>query len=276
MRFLPLLALLSVTAPACGDAGENPSAPKTDATDLSAKLDGVHWTAVGPVGEQITKDELTANARKVLARVPAAGKRPAHRRIELQGSIDTTAGEGALMLEARFAGSAAGVPIGATLVATGGTGTVDEARVLLDKGLRDLASALSALVRLAGGAREEWIRALNSAEPDEQLLAVELLRKNRVREAVPELGKLLTDPREPVSEAAADALVEIGDRAAVPLLIRSIRRGDLRSEVRAIEALGRLGGPEARAYLEMTAGGHEVEEVRRLSERALQRLPASK
>ena len=41
---------------------------------------------------------------------------------------------------------------------------------------------------------------------------------------------------------------------------------------RVIEALGRIGGTEAEAYLEMTAGGHEVPEVRRISAAALARL----
>jgi hypothetical protein len=44
-----------------------------------------------------------------------------------------------------------------------------------------------------------------------------------------------------------------------------------RSEVRAVEALGRIGGEEAEAYLEMVAGGHQVEEVRRIARDALQR-----
>jgi hypothetical protein len=51
-----------------------------------------------------------------------------------------------------------------------------------------------------------------------------------------------------------------------------MRRRDLRSEVRAIEAMGHLGGAEAEAYLEMTAVGHEVPEVRILSKRLLQKI----
>jgi len=236
----------------------------------------VSWRALGPVGEQIAKDELVESARRALAGVPPVGDQPAQRKIRLEGTFDTTAGEGVLMLEARFAKSAAGVSIGTTLVATGRSDTVEEARALVGKGLDDLASALGALVRLARGTPKQWIQSLDTAEPDEQMLAIELVSHNRVREAVPALGELLADPREAVADAAADALVRVGDPRAVGLLIGSIRRGDLRSEVRAIEAMGSLGGPEARAYLEMTAGGHEVEEVRRLSQRALDGMPQTK
>jgi hypothetical protein len=198
--------------------------------------------------------------------VPGAGT---DARIDLQGSLDTTAGEGALVLEGQVRSTAFGVPVSTTLAATGKAESAEDARALVGRGLGDLAAALTALARLAGGDHKTWIRALDSAEPDEQRLAAALLARDKVKTAVPHLGRLLADPREPVADAAADALVTIGDRSAVPIFIESIRRGDLRSEVRAIEAMGRLGGSEARAYLEMTAGGHEVEEVRRLSQRAL-------
>ena len=75
-----------------------------------------------------------------------------------------------------------------------------------------------------------------------------------------------------VAEAAAVALGDMGDESAVPVLIQSMDPRSLRSEVRAIEAMARIGGKEARAYLEMTAEGHENSEVRELSEGALQRM----
>jgi HEAT repeat protein len=98
------------------------------------------------------------------------------------------------------------------------------------------------------------------------------LGQRKVRAAVPAIGDLLDDPREQVVEAAAEALAEIGDEKAVPFLVKGMRRWDLRSEVRAIEAMGHIGGEEAEAYLEMTAIGHEVPEVRILSKSLLQKL----
>jgi hypothetical protein len=265
------LSLLALVVAACGD--DVPAAPER--TPKSLEIGSVSWSAVGSAGQEISRDEFTQTARRSLADVPDPGG-AARRGAILQGSFDTTAGEGAMVLEARIPSSAAGVPITATLVATGKAESADDARALMRKGLQDLASALRALVSLARGSTEQWLRAVDSAEPDEQRLAVELLGKHKVASAVPRLAGLLSDPREPVAEAAADALVAIGDPSAVPLLIKSIKRGDLRSEVRAIEAMGRLGGPEAEAYLEMTAGGHEVEEVRQMSARALEGLRRSK
>jgi HEAT repeat protein len=106
------------------------------------------------------------------------------------------------------------------------------------------------------------------------VLALSLLGAAKTRVAIPAIGLVLKDPRERVAESAADALVAIGDESAVPILIGAIRRNDVRSEVRAIEAISRIGGKEARAYLEMTAFGHENSEVRALSQNALARMPS--
>jgi len=268
-----LTQLTAVLALACGSEAE-PAKP--DAPPPGAELGRVSWSAVGPAAAALGRVDATAAAREALVGIPSPEPTIAGARLDLEGALDTTAGEGALMLEARFAAAPGGLDITATLAAAGPAQQPEEARALLRKGLGDLASALGGLARLTRGRPADWTGALASAEPDEQRLAAMLLGRGRVREAVPRLAELLTDPREPVAEAAADALVAIGDRAAVPLLIGSIRRGDLRSEVRVIEALARLGGAEAEAYLEMTAGGHEVEEVRNLSERALTNLRRSK
>ena len=270
-QLLSLIFSCLICSVCCGEKEPTAPAPPQRVVEIGR----VSWRPVGPIGEQISQGQFAESVGQALAGVPALAGEPARQKIRVEGSLDTTAGEGAMMLEARLGKSPAGVPITATLVATGKTDTLDEARALVRKGLVDLAAALASLMRLAGGSHDDWIRALDSAEPDEQRLAAELLGRNKVRQAVPRFAEMLADPREPVAEAAADALAEIGDPSAVPLLIKSIRRGDLRSEVRAIEAMGRIGGPEAEAYLEMTAGGHEVEEVRRLSQRALDRLRSS-
>lgn len=272
-RPILVAALLLALPLACGSPSTE---PKPEQAPDRAELGRVSWSAVGPEAAGLGRDEIADLARKELARVAAPAAAIAQHRVDLTGTIDTTAGEGALMFEAVFAPARDGVPVSATLAATGQADSPDAARSLVRKGLGDLAAALDAMARLSRGGPEDWTRALVSAEPDEQRLAAVLLGRDRVRQAVPGLAEMLSDPREPVAESAAEALVAIGDRSAVPLLIKSIRRGDLRSEVRVIEALGRLGGPEAEAYLEMTAGGHEVEEVRRLSERALENLRTSK
>jgi hypothetical protein len=142
--------------------------------------------------------------------------------------------------------------------------------------LADLRTAVARHLTLVEAQTERLVRGLNAAEADEQLLCARLLGLRRDKSAIVALGTLLGDPREAVADTAAEALVEIGDQAAVPVLISGIRRGDLRSEVRAIEAMARLGGKEARAYLEMTAQGHPHPEVQSLSRSWLQRMDQAK
>ncbi len=137
------------------------------------------------------------------------------------------------------------------------------------------AEAMKKLLSLVDAKDARLAHALSSPEPDEQIAALNLLGHRRLRKYVVEVARLLKDPRARVADEAAQTLVEIGDPKAVPLLIASIERENLRSEVRAVEAMGKLGGQEAAAYLEMTAVGHEVPEVRSLSEVLLRRIRSS-
>lgn len=189
-----------------------------------------------------------------------------------EGTAGAAPGDARLTLEARIRARGLGDPVTAGVVALGSAGDREAVTRLLERALADLARGVRAQVALLHAGEERQVLALDSPEPDEQILAARLLSRRRSRAAVPALGRMLEDPRPHVAEAAAEALAVIGDPAAVPLLIGAIRRGDLRSEVRAIEALAAIGGAEAEAYLEMTALGHEVEEVRRISEAALGRL----
>ncbi len=181
------------------------------------------------------------------------------------------AGQGEIVVEARLRADGLEAPVTAAVAAEGSASNPSEARELVEKTLRDLSRAVREMLALLGGGTRDRIRGLDSPEPDLQILAARLLADERAKEAVPALGEMAADPRPHVAEAAAEALARIGEESAVPLLIGSIRRGDLRSEVRAVEALGRIGGEEAEAYLEMVAGGHQVEEVRRIARDALQR-----
>lgn len=150
--------------------------------------------------------------------------------------------------------------------------SAEGAMELVRKTGADGAKAMKKLVSFVDAGDAELVRELSSAEPDEQIAALDLIGHRRLSLNIPEVARLLKDPRPRVADAAAETLVEIGDRTAVPLLIKSIDREDLRSEVRAVEAMGKIGGEEARAYLEMTAMGHEVPEVRSLSEVLLRRI----
>jgi hypothetical protein len=184
-------------------------------------------------------------------------------------------GEGRIVLTARLKAPGLGFPVRADVVATGPASRREARALLVEKAVADAGKAMTDLARLLGAGEVELGLALSSPEPDVQILALRLLARLKAKGEIEPIAALLGDPREPVAEAAADALAAISDARAVPLLIRSVRRGDLRSEVRAIEAMGRIGGSEAEAYLEMTAQGHEVPEVRVISRAMLDKLRLS-
>lgn len=219
--------------------------------------------------------ECARRASEMISRLPAIALgdgAAAPPKVDLTGLWESAGGEVVLSLEAKLRSPALRVPVGAHVVATGRAADRDAEIALVARGLEDVGRALASLFALYGGGEAAWIRALDAAEPDEQVLALSLLGDAKSRAAIPAVGRALKDPRERVAEAAADALVAIGDESAVPVLIGSIGRDDLRSEVRVIEAISRIGGKEARAYLEMTAYGHEIAEVRSLSRSALDRM----
>jgi hypothetical protein len=264
---LPALAL----AAACG--GDDAASRGGDGVAVtlgSVALAPVAGAGTAPDAAGFEAALAAAIAR--LPRFPARSQAGATPRVDVTGMWDAADGEAALRIEAKLKGVDARVPILAAIVATGRAADAAAAAELARRGADDLGKALAAMFVLYGAGEAAWIRALGAAEPDEQVLALALLGDGKCRGAVPAIGAVLDDPRERVAEAAADALVAIGDEAAVPILIGAIRRNDVRSEVRAIEAISRIGGTEARAYLEMTAIGHEIPEVRALSLGALERL----
>lgn len=77
-------------------------------------------------------------------------------------------------------------------------------------------------------------------------------------------------------DQALGALVEIGDEGVVPSLIRHARYQGPDELRRLIEAIARLGGSRARAFLELTADGHPDREIRKMARSALRRLKEKK
>jgi hypothetical protein len=272
-RHVALSSAIAILAAACGGAdgadGENGAAVRVEAGAI-ALAPAAGGGATVPDARSFRADAAAMIAR--LPRFPSRAREDAAPRLDVTGMWSATGEEAAVRVEAKLKGVDARVPIRAAIVASGRAEERNAASELARRGVDDLGKALASMFVLYGGDEAAWIRALDGAEPDEQLLALALLADGKCRAAVPAIGAVLDDPRAQVAEAAADALVAIGDRSAVPVLIAGIRRGDVRSEVRAIEAISRLGGNEARAYLEMTAIGHEIPEVRALSFGALERL----
>ncbi len=230
----------------------------------------VNWTEIGADYHAFSEREFLGFAEGALKNLPL----PPHTQsvLYIKGGLDIVDGKGTLILEAHMNVPGVPGPIKTGIAALSSVKNEATARAFVEKGVGDLRDAFKGLLMLVNADPDRLIRALDSAEPDEQVLACTLLGKRKVLTAVPAIGKLLDDPREQVVEAAAEALAQIGDEKAVPFLINGMRRRNLRSEVRAIEAMGRIGGQEAEAYLEMTAIGHEVPEVRILSKSLLQKL----
>ncbi len=264
-RAIVVLACAFVAVSACSD-----KPAKSPEKEAVIKLRSVHWKETGVDSVTLSEQTFLSLAAQALGKIDKAVTQSAVAMIN--GELAIEENKAALVLEARVEIEGLPFPLQTGVAATGSIAKDQTARALVERGLTDLALGIKGLFALLKADTAALMRALDSAEPDEQILALRLLGKAGARDAVPPIARLLSDPREQVSETAADVLVQIGDEKAVPLLIAGIRRGNLRSEVRAIEAMGRIGGKEAEAYLEMTALGHEVPEVRVLSQKLLEGL----
>ncbi len=254
--------------------GNKCSSPTQNDRQQKIKLGSVNWSEIGTTSKSLSKDVFYSLAERALGSLESP---PNHTfEIVLKGELKVQNGEDSLVLEANIISKELQTPLRAGISATGKATNNKEMSLLVEKGLADLADSLKGLFKLVDAEPSRLIKALDSPEPDEQILALKLLGLKKARKAVSTIARLLTDPREQVAETAAEVLAEIGDEQAVPLLISAIQRGDLRSEVRAIEAMGRIGGAEAIAYLEMVAIGHEISEVRRLSKSLLKQIRSRK
>jgi hypothetical protein len=264
-----LIPILLVMLAACGKTA---AVPEQERRAPSFDIHLTDWREDGMESTLFTEADFKATADNVfrLRLVRISRKRPLD--FVINGSFKDEDGRGSVVLKARMRVGGLGEPLETGVAALSMTPDTASARTFVEKALFDLADACVGLLGLVDADREHLMRALDSAEPDEQVLALKLLGRQKAREAVERIGGLLGDPRYEVVETAAEALGEIGDEKAIPFLVRGVKRGDLRSEVRVIEALGRIGGTEAEAYLEMTAVGHEVLEVRNLSESLLKQV----
>lgn len=263
-----MLFVLSSQVFCCGRQDAPPAPKKTAPAGLA--FEAVEWRTEGSGAGAIDASEFGRMIAAAFRAVPPGPRSVT--RSHISGLLDLTGGEGRLALKVRLEKEGVPIPISLAVAATASLEDAESTRRMVRRGLEDLASAARAAIRVVDGDKRVWISSLEAAEPDLQALAAQLLGAFRVQEGIASLAALLSDPRETVVEAAAEALAQIGDERAVPLLIRSIPRGDLRGEVRVIEAIGRIGGREAEAYLEMTALGHEVPEVRILSQNLIDRL----
>jgi HEAT repeat protein len=125
--------------------------------------------------------------------------------------------------------------------------------------------AVSRLLGLEGlAAHLPWSGWLAEAPELYSDLAAEAAVRCGLRDLLP---LLRSRADEAPSEPLLRALGTLGDREAVPLLVRCLERDDLR--LASLESLGRVGGPEARAALQHAARSLEAAPEARAAFKAL-------
>jgi hypothetical protein len=116
------------------------------------------------------------------------------------------------------------------------------------------------------------VAALGSSDPALRQVAFGVIAERRLTAAVPRLLELLHSPDVLVRDGAIGALVALREPRAVKPLTELAQFNDLDMMRRIIDAVGAIGGDEARSYLELVASGHSVPLIRELAEKALDRL----
>jgi hypothetical protein len=92
--------------------------------------------------------------------------------------------------------------------------------------------------------------------------AIRAVGDRKLRDEVPTLLKLLSDPEERTRDAALGSLIALGDRRAVSELTRTRSLRDRHEMRKMIEAIAILGGQEADQYLSFVAATHDDDEIR--------------
>ena len=102
--------------------------------------------------------------------------------------------------------------------------------------------------------------------------AIRAVGERKLRDEVPTLLKLLSDPDERTRDAALGSLIALGDRRAVSELTRTRSLRDRHEMRKMIEAIAILGGQEADQYLSFVAATHDDDEIRAEAAAARARL----
>jgi HEAT repeat protein len=141
---------------------------------------------------------------------------------------------------------------------------------VVDATLEEIAFQAQLLV----GPEEELVRVLNKPPQDVERLAaaIEMAAGRRSMASVSPLISLLKHREMQISDRAIGALVAIGDRRAVKPLTHLTKLSDTAHMAKILDAIGTLGGQEAKDFLEFIASGHDDEDIRNMAEEALRRL----
>ncbi len=146
------------------------------------------------------------------------------------------------------------------------------ARGAVECALARAAAGLIARETVRRGDDKAVLAALSGSDPTLRQAAFGAVADHHVRAAVPQLLELLKSEDAMARDGAIGALVALRDPRAVKPLADLGQFNDLDMMRRVIDAIGAIGGDEARAYLEMVAGGHDVPGIRALAKDALGRM----
>lgn len=127
-------------------------------------------------------------------------------------------------------------------------------------------------VQLTTQDESKLVLALRQTEYARLLPAIEISAARRVRRAVPELIRLLKSHDARISDRAIGALAEIQDQRAVKPLTKLADFQDTEKLAKLLDAIGTLGGGEAKSFLEFVATSHDDADIRNLAKEALERL----
>jgi hypothetical protein len=252
-------------------------------TELKVTAEGTPWDARVPRPTQEAAEQLVRNALHDAGAFESAAPDAIEARltVEMGVAFDAPAGRenlatGLCSMRLRFKdGSdsrtwetavAGQRPIAASERKTVGALGVE----LVAKAVGEAVNSLHSREAIRIGDEAAVLAGLDDQEDDVRREAFRAVGERKIAAAVPRLIELLaTDERR---DEALGALVELRDPRAVKPLIDTIEFKDLQQMAKILDAVGQIGGEEARAYLDFVASGHEVPEVRALAKAALERL----
>jgi hypothetical protein len=122
------------------------------------------------------------------------------------------------------------------------------------------------------GDEQAVVTALASDDPGLRQVALAAVADRRIAGALDALIKLLKSDDPPTRDGALGALMALKDPRAVKPIIDLAPFDDLAMMRLIIDAVGAIGGDEAKSYLELVASGHDVPEIRDLAKQALDRM----
>jgi len=138
--------------------------------------------------------------------------------------------------------------------------------------LADATQQLVAEERVRAGSADVVVKALDDTDRDVRQVALAQIGERHLRVAVPRLLELLKSPDEIARDGAIGALVALRAQEAVPVLTELAQFRDLDLMRRVVDAVGEIGGDDARAYLEFVADGHSEDVIRQMAKNALEHL----